>query len=176
MRFDVVLQTSMAAIAELFVAVAAFIFEVLMWSLVGFYRLVRAVFSEEKREELKLEWARGGMPRAKLAIGAVAWIPVYAIGFGLGAPLLVGVLTSSPAEVDRPLPTLEGVAEISIPGSAESNTEIKLKIDRSRLMELKQTESIADLVKKFDEISTVSVEEKKVEQAAAANEPQRSAP
>lgn len=166
----------MAAIAELFVAIVAFIFEMLVWSLVGFYRLVRAVFSKEKREELKAEWARGGMPRVKLAIGAVAWIPVYAIGFGLGAPLLVGVLTNSPTEVDRPLPPLEGVAEFSIPSSTDPNAEIHVKIDRSRLMELKQTESIADLVKKFDEISTVSVEEKKVEPAAAANEPQRSAP
>ena len=82
----------MAAIAELVLVIVAFILEMLVWSLVSFYRLVRATFSEERREELKLEWSRGGMPRAKLAIGAVVWIPVYAIGFGLGVPLLVGVI------------------------------------------------------------------------------------
>lgn len=151
----------MAAIAELLLAIAAFLLEMLVWSLVGFYRLVRAVFSEEKREELKREWAQGGVTRVKLAVGAVAWIPVYGIGIGFGVPLLVGVITGSSSEAEHPLPPLEGVAEISIPGPENSSTEIKIQIDRSRLTELKQTESVSDLVRKFDEISTVSVEKKR---------------
>jgi len=150
----------MAAIAEAIVAALAFICEALVWSLVGFVRLCRAAFSRSGRAEVSEKW-RSGMRERVAMVGAVAlWIPLAVIGFGIGLPLLYGFLTDT-SKKESPLVTPKiGEAVIVVPHPTRPDTETILRIDRSRLSEIKATKDLVELAKKLREISVVEDEKR----------------
>jgi hypothetical protein len=156
----------MAAIGEVIVAAVVFIFEMLVLSLIGLYKVCRALLSKKGRIEIRETWVGGRKDRVALFGGILIAIPVLLVGFGLGLPLayhaVKGMLSkNAPSAAPR-----VGLAEVTLPHPKDPSKQLKVLVDRNRLHELKETMDLPDLLKKFREISTTTVEEKKPDDPA----------
>lgn len=152
----------MAAIADVLIGIIALIMEALFWSLVATYAVLKAVFTRTGRADLKSRWAKGRRERAVIILGPAIWMPIFMVGFGIGIPLIYRSIESSSHKEETI--ELKGIAEIVIDHPELEDTEIIIRIDRSRMNELKDTKDIPDLIEKAREISEVELRNRKAEQ------------
>ncbi len=136
--------------------------EMLVWAFVGFWKLCGAIFSQSGRAQVAERWSRGGMERLMIIGGAAFWVPVLIIGFGLGLPLVFGLITKSfQTKETRDLP-LTGEAVIVLPHSKHPDKEMIVRVERSRLSEISETKDLSDLGAKLREISLVEERKKPI--------------
>ena len=105
----------MQALAEILGAILAFIFEMLVWSLVGFWKLCHSLFSKKERSRIAELWKKGAKERAMLVVGAAVWLPIFAVGFGLGLPLAYSVIKPAPERRNYASPNVPAEVFLSDP-------------------------------------------------------------
>ncbi len=88
---------SMELIAELVVAIGAFVLEVTIHALVFVFILVMSVFSSRYRAKLKQEWDTSNSQRFAMVLGATLYSVALVFALFFWVPMLV---SGKPADVD----------------------------------------------------------------------------
>lgn len=97
----------MEALAELAVAIVAFIFEVTIHALVFVFILVMSIFSPQYRTKLKRQWDTSNWQRFAMILGATLYSAALILALFVWIPMIGSDQADSSAGERRSAPTIE---------------------------------------------------------------------